>query len=213
MPRYSNTPDRDERGRFISDDDRRSSRSNYDDDRRSSSSRYDDDDRGSSRSRSQGGWFGDREGHSQAAQRGWDRRQEEDDRGSSSRARSSRYDDDRRSSSSRYDDDDRGYSRDHGQGGWFGDREGHSQAAQRGWDRRHEEDDRGSSSRARSSRYDDDRRSSSGRYADDDRGYARDHGQGGWFGDPEGHSEAAQRGWDHRRDEDDNRRSYSRGRR
>ena len=192
MQRYSNTPDRDERGRFISDDDRRSSRANYDDDRRSSSSRYDDDNRGYSR----------------------DRRHDEDDRGSPSRARSSRYDDDRRSSSSRYDENDRGYSRDHGQGGWFGDREGHSQAAQRGWDRRHDEDDRGSPSRARSARasYDDDRRSSSSRY-DDDRGYSRDHGQGGWFGDPQGHSEAARRGWDNRRDEDDDGRSYARDRR
>lgn len=122
MQRYSNTPDRDERGRFISDDDRRSSRANYDDDRRSSSSRYDDDNRGYSR----------------------DRRHDEDDRGSPSRARSSRYDDDRRSSSSRYDDD-RGYSRDHGQGGWFGDPQGHSEAARRGWDNRRDEDDDGRS--------------------------------------------------------------------
>ncbi|MDD4615843.1 MAG: hypothetical protein PHW76_01825 [Alphaproteobacteria bacterium] len=30
----------------------------------------------------------------------------------------------------------------------------------------------------------------------DERGYAEDMGQGGWFGDPEGHSEASGRGWE-----------------
>ena len=64
--------------------------------------------------------------------------------------------------------------------------------------------------RIRSARHDD----------DDDRRYSRgrDQGHGGWFGDPEGHAEAARRGWDEReryssrgrssgRYEDDNRRS------
>jgi hypothetical protein len=53
------------------------------------------------------------------------------------------------SSRSSRDDDDRGH------GGWFGDSEGHSEAARRGWD------ERGGS---RSGRDDDDRRSSRGRY-------------------------------------------------
>lgn len=59
--------------------------------------------------------------------------------------------------------------------------------------------------------YDDDRRSSRGRSYDDDyRGASsrsggggrgddgRNEGRGGWFGDPQGHSEASRRGWDER---------------
>jgi hemerythrin superfamily protein len=146
--------ERDERGRFMSDDDRGyRSRSDYDDDRRGSrgASERDRDDRGRFMS-----------------------------------------DDDRRYSSRGRDDDDRGRGRDRGQGGWFGDPEGHAEAARRGWDER--DDDRGRSS-TRSSR-DDDRRYSSRSRDDDDR---RDRGQGGWFGDSRGHSEAARRGWEERR--------------
>ena len=232
MPRYSNERDRDERGRFMSDDDddRRYSRgrssryedddnnrrysgsqssSRYEDDNDNrrysgsrSSSRYeDDDDRGGGRGRGRGGWFGDSEGHAEAARsRGGSSRYEsssryEDDddgyrrRGSGGgRGRSGWYGDPEgqseatrsRRSSSRYDeDDDRGGSRGRGRGGWFGDPEGHAEAARQRW----EDDDRGSrSSRSRSS----------SRQDDDDDG--RGHGQGGWFGDPEGHSRASRRG-------------------
>ena len=241
--------ERDERGRFVSDDDdrdyrrRSSSRSRYDDDDRrhsmaardeegrftSSRSRYDDDDdRRFSRSRyddedddrrgrGHGGWFGDPEGHSEASRRGWEERggsrsnYRDDDRRRSMPARDdegrftssrSRYDDDdRRSSRSRYseEDDDRRGGRGHG--GWHGDSEGHSEASRRGWDerggshgryrdddddRRHympARDDEGRFTSSRSSRYDDD---------DDDRRGGRGHG--GWYGDPEGHSQAARRG-------------------
>lgn len=119
MPRNSNMPERDDRGRFVSDDDyggRGRSSGRYDDDReRDSRGRFmSDDDRGRSRSR------------------------DDDDRRYSQSSR--RYDDDRRSSS-RYDDD-RSYSRDRGQGGWFGDSEGHAEAARRGWDHRRDDDDR-----------------------------------------------------------------------
>jgi hypothetical protein len=196
MPRNSNMPDRDEYGRFVSDDDRggrgRSSGRDSDDRERDSRGRFmSDDDRGG-RSRSS-------------------RRDDDDDRRYSSRGR----DDDRSySRASRYDDDDRGYSRDRGQGGWFGDPQGHAEAARRGWDNRRDDDDDYGRSRSRSSsRYDeDDRRysSRSGRDRDDDRGYSRDRGQGGWFGDAEGHSEAARLGWEHRRDDDDD--DYGRGR-
>src|SRR5215467_2277868 len=75
--------ERDDRGRFISDDDdrdyrrRSSSRSryddDYDDDRRYSSrsrSRYDEDDDDRRGGRGHGGWYGDPAGHSQAAYRG-----------------------------------------------------------------------------------------------------------------------------------------------
>lgn len=235
MPRNSNMPERDERGRFMSDDDDRSrsgrGSGRYDDDReRDSRSRYTssrDDDRGG-RSR----YDDDRDRDSRG------RFTSDDDR-SSSRGRSSRRDDDedRRYSASRRDDDDRrsyssrdrddNYSRDRGQSGWFGDSRGHAEAARMGWEHRRDDDDddryssRGRSSRrdddddrrySSSRRYDDDRRSSSSRSRDDD--YSRDRGQGGWFGDSEGHAEAARRGWDNRRDEDDDDRRYSsRGRR
>lgn len=218
------TSDRDEgyrsRGssRYDDDDDdyRRSSsrrRDDDDDDDRRYSSRSGNGnggDRGSDRGsdRGQGGWFGDSRGHSEAARRGWE------DRGSSSRG--GRDDDDdrgrggSRSGRGRDDDDDRGRSssrmsgrgrddddgRGHGRGGWFGDSEGHSEAARRGWD------DRGrSSSSSRGGRdddYDDRGRGGSrmsGRGRDDDDG----RGRGGWFGDPRGHSEAARRGWEDRR--------------
>lgn len=217
MPRYNDMPERDSHGRFVSDDDHRGygrhggstyrERDRYgrfmsenghngryssrhdEDDRRYSSHR--DDDYG--REHSHGGWFGDPRGHSEASRRGWEHRREDDGRGSYSRS-SSRYeddDDDRRSSRGHYDD----YSHDRGQGGWFGDHEGHSEASRRGWEYRRGQDERGTYGRS-SSRYgDDDRRYS--RHRDDD--HSRDHGQGGWFGDYEGHSEASRRGWDNRR--------------
>ena len=80
------------------------------------------------------------------------------------RRRSSRYDEDegngyeRRSSR-------RGYSEDVGQGGWFGDYEGHSEIGRRGGEVRHEramrarhdlDEPEHSSRRGRSSRYDED---------------------------------------------------------
>lgn len=132
MARYNQ--ERDEQGRFVSDDDRRHggsrSRDDYDDRGRYSRSR--DDDERSSRY-SHGGWYGDPEGHSRASERGWDGRRDDDDRGG-------RY--------SRSRDDDYGrYSRQGsqgGHGGWFGDPEGHARAAERGWEtRRDDDDDRG----------------------------------------------------------------------
>jgi hypothetical protein len=192
MPRYSNDRDRDERGRFMSDDDddrrysrsRSSSRDEGDADRGGRGRSRDDDDvdRGG---RGRGGWFGDSEGHSEAAH---------------SRRGSSRYDD---------DDNDRGRGggRDRGRGGWFGDPEGHAEAARQRW----EDDDRGSrSSPSRSSsRYENDEdrgsrssssRSSSRYESDDDRSGGRGRGRGGWFGDSEGHGEAARQRWE---DDDD----------
>ena len=220
--------ERDDQGRFTSsrgsyDDDRggwsRSSRG-YDDDRgRSSrSSRDYDDDRGSSSRSGRGGdrggqgagWYGDSQGHSEAARRGWESRDDDDRGGRSGGSRSSRG----------YDDDDRGgrsgssrggSTRNGGRGGWFGDSEGHSEASRRGWENR-DDDDRGGRSgggRASSSRYDDHERGGSrSRLSDDDdrryRSRSRDdddrgRGRGGWFGDPRGHSEAARRGWEDRR--------------
>jgi ferritin-like metal-binding protein YciE len=139
---------------------------------------YDEDDRDYNRGGRGGdgegrGWYGDPQGHSEAAREGW--RHRDDYRGGSSRGRD-------------YDDNDRDYNRgDRGQGGWFGDPQGHSEAAREGW--RHRDDYRGSSSRGRD-------------YDDDDRDYnrgSRGRGHGGWFGDPQGHSEASREGWQNRR--------------
>lgn len=198
----SNEHSRDESGRFISDDDSRSgrhasSRGSYrdDDDYRSSSGRgrddqgryasdYDDDYRGhyrtsqsNDRERDERGRFISEDGGSG----GYSGRYRDDDdygyrssRGASGRERDEqgrfmRDEDDRNS---------RGSSR--GQGGWFGDPEGHARAAEEGW--RHRE-------------------SSSSRYErDDNRGRSRsDNDERGWYGDPQGHAEAARRGWQHRR--------------
>ncbi|MBV9569667.1 MAG: hemerythrin domain-containing protein [Alphaproteobacteria bacterium] len=200
MPRGSNYRERDDQGRFMSDDDddnrgSRSSRGGGNDrDERGRFMSDDDDDRRGSRGggggRGQGGWFGDSEGHSQAAR----------SRGGSSRGR--RYEDD--------DDDGRGSRGGRGQGGWFGDSEGHSEASRRGWERSDHEgsgwygDSRGHSQASR-------------------RGWERsDHEGSGWYGDPEGHSEASERGWEgrssssrggsrSRRDDDDDDRRGSRG--
>ncbi len=183
-----NHPERDEQGRFVSDDDRHYGRSRYQDDDRSYRSRSDyDDDRGGRYSQmrdddnrqsrySHGGWYGDREGHSRASERGWEGRRSEyeDDRGRYSRMR----------------DDDRPTRYAHG--GWYGDPEGHSRASERGWEgrRRDEDDDRSRYSRAR--------RDDNDYYSQSSRGW-----HGGWFGDPEGHSRAAELGWERRYDEDD----------
>jgi len=233
MDRYS-TQDRDERGRFVSDDDDerggRYSRSGREDDRRSDRSRdergrfeendgrsrssrsregddyqrsrgrNDDDDR---RSRGGSGWYGDSEGHREAARRGRDDRE-----GYGSRSRDDDDFDDRRHSRGRDDDD--GRSRGDGRG-WSGDSEGHAEAARRGWE--HRGSSRGSS--RSDDDYDDDRRSGSRSRGEE--------GHGGWFGDSRGHAEAARRGWEERSsgsrssesrsrrdDDDDRRRSRSR---
>ena len=241
----SSTMERDERGRFVSDDDdrdyrrRSSGRSRYDDDDRrsmrsrdeegrftSSRSRYNDDEDDDRRGgRGHGGWYGDPEGHSEASRRGWEERggsraryRDDDDR----RSMRSRDDEGRFTSSrSRYDDDDDDRRGGRSHGGWYGDPEGHSEASRRGWEERagsrarYREDDDRRSMRSRDdegrftssrSRYDDD---------DDDRRGGRSHG--GWYGDPEGHSEASRRGWEERggsraryRDDDDRRSMRSR---
>ncbi len=174
MPRYSDMPDRDERGRFVSDhdrgrsydddrgrsrrdDDHYRSRSRYDDESdrrysggRESSARYDDDHRRSGRyedDRGHGGWFGDPQGHSEASRRGWEHRRDDDDyRSSSSRGRSDYDDRDRdrdRYSRGGSHDDDRRYSRGGGEDhrGWYGDPQGHAEAARRGWEHRRDDDD------------------------------------------------------------------------
>jgi len=169
MPRNSEMPERDDRGRFMSDDEREYSRGGYrsesarysDENGRRSSGRYEDDDRPMRRARSDdegrygrrdegrghGGWFGDSEGHSEASRRGW----REGDHGESGWFGDPRG----HSEASR-----RGWrSGEHGESGWFGDPEGHSEASRRSW-------------------------------------REGEHGDSGWFGDPRGHSEAARRGWE-----------------
>jgi len=216
MPRYSQDFDRDERGRFMSDDDHR----------RGQGSRYRDDDdyrRGSNgdRPRDESGRFmrddNDDRGRSRYGRSSNDRERDENGRFMSHDERGGMY-----SSRSRYEDDDRGprgyrgsgsyrerddggrfisdddhgrYSRSrddddrNGGRGWYGDPRGHSEASRLGW--QHRESGRYGSDN------DDDRRgyaSRRGRHEDDDdRG-----GHGGWFGDREGHAEAARRGWRNR---------------
>lgn len=240
MARYSgNDRERDDRGRFMSDDDddRRSYRGSGGGGGGGSRSRGrhdDDDDDRDSRGRGRGGWFGDSEGHSEASRRGW----EERGNGGGSRSRSrDDEDDDRRGyrgsssssgggggrSRSRYEDDDddrdrRGRRR----GGWFGDSEGHSEAARRGW----ENSDHGDSgwygdpeghSEASRRGWENPRHGRSGWFGDSEghseasrRGWDNPrHGRSGWYGDSEGHSRAARRGWD---EDDDRRGSRGRGR-
>lgn len=228
MPRYSsNTPDRDEQGRFVSDDDRGGSR-------------------GGGRGRS-GGPERDEEGRFMSSGSNSRDRYDDDDRNRGRSSRGREDDDDRRYSSRHRDDDDRRH------GGWFGDSEGHAEASRRGWQR----SDRGDSgwygdseghseaSRRGWQRSDHGdngwRGDPEGHSEASRRGWQRsDRGESGWYGDAEGHSEAARRGWEggqrsQRRDEgeddrgrrrdddngryesrrgreDDDRRSYSRGR-
>jgi hypothetical protein len=167
--------------------------------RSGSSSRYgSEEDYGSSRGgyesrsgsqgRGQGGWSGDSEGQ-RGGQEGWE------NRGRS--GSSSRQGNDEDYGSSRGGNESRGGSQGRGQGGWFGDSEGHSRASQEGWENRGRS---GSSSRYEDE--DDSRspRSGSGSGSGSQgRGQGGNQGsQGGWFGDPRGHSEASRRGWQNR---------------
>lgn len=250
--RGRNTPDRDDQGRFVSDDDYRSGRS------ATSRSRYDEDRQNGGRSQS--GWYGDSEGHSEASRRGWEHREDDgrsrhdeddyrtnggrntrdrDDRGrfmsedegrgrygqsgrggyrqdeDDNRGRSRNMpdrdeygrfmsDDDYRSSreSRSRQDEGRRQSGGRGQSGWYGDPEGHSEASRRGWEHREgtgrgSRDDEDRSYRSSNERGGYQSRSSYSRNQDEDS--RQTGGRGGWFGDPEGHSEASRRGWDHRR--------------
>jgi hypothetical protein len=118
-------------------------------------------------------------------------------------------DDDRGGRGNEYDD--RGSrGREYGRAsGWYGDPQGHAEAARERWQQsrgsRYEDDDRGGG--GGSFRGGGRERDESGRFmssGDDDRG-RRVGAQGrggedhrGWFGDPRGHSQAARLGWRHR---------------
>ena len=234
MARYSsNSPERDDQGRFVSDDDRRSSRNEgrgrggpgRDEDGRFASV----DHRGSSRGEGRGrdGPDRDEDGRFVSEGRGSRSRYDDDDNGS--RGRSSRrnddYESDRRSASRsrNYDERDDGRR----QSGWFGDSEGHAEASRRGWQRSdHGESgwlgDREGHSEASRRGWRSPDHGDSGWFGDREghseasrRGWQRsDHGDSGWYGDSEGHSEAARRGWEEghrsqRRDDDDDRQNRS----
>ena len=165
-------PFRDSMGRLHHADGRFMSEEDEDDyNRRSrSGSRGQDDERGSYRSRGRSGGGDD-----------------EDRSGRSGRSSSSRYEDeDRRSSRSgggRSNEEDDGPFRDsmgrmHRSDGRFMSEDDEDRSSGRGRSR-DEEDDRGRASRTRSE--------GSGRRYNNDRHYAEDRGQGGYFGDPEGH--------------------------
>ncbi|MBS0333063.1 MAG: hemerythrin domain-containing protein, partial [Proteobacteria bacterium] len=165
MPRHQGQDrDRDDQGRFTSDDDRGGGRygaSSYSSYSRSSNG-------GDNGGRGHGGWYGDSEGHSQAARsRGESRSYRDDDYDDRDYRGRGRDDDDRgdyRSSSS-----SRGSSGDQGHGGWYGDSEGHSEASRRGW----QNPDHG-----RSGWYGDSR----GHAEASRRGWENsDHGRSGWY--------------------------------
>ncbi|MBV8145200.1 MAG: hemerythrin domain-containing protein [Gammaproteobacteria bacterium] len=186
--------DRDEQGRFMSEGRGRGYSRRDDDD-----SRY-----GSRGSRGgHGGWSGDPEGHSRASEEGWESRG-----GGGGYGRGRDYDDDERYSSGG------GSSRGRGHGGWFGESEGHSRASEEGWEQR----GGGGGGYGRGRDYDENERYSS-RGGSGSSGSNRGRSQGGWFGDPEGHSRASEEGWEHRRGgggygrsrDDDDERYSSRG--
>lgn len=218
--RYRDEPSRDEQGRFASDEDRRGRdyerRERDDSDYRSSSSShgrpYQDEEHYSRGQRmperdEYGRFTSERASdyRSSSPSRG---RSYQDDEYSSRNQRTPERDeygrfvsdDDRRSqgySRGRNYEDERRASHGSGHGGWFGDPQGHAEAARRGWDERegerrsHDEDTRGYSSQSGGRRYE-------SRSPQDDEGERRHSGHGGWFGDPEGHSQASRRGWNHR---------------
>jgi hypothetical protein len=222
MARYSsNSPDRDERGRFVSDDDRGSSRGGrgrgepdrdesgrFASEGRSSRGRYDDED-SRSRDRDDSGRFVS-EGRSSRS------RDDDDDRSrGQSRWRDDEHESDRRYASRGRHDDERHEGR--SRGGWFGDSEGHSEASRQGWrdsdhgdsgwygdsERHSEAARRGWEGGHRSQRRDEDegRRESQSRQDDYYRGRSRD--------DDDRRNES---GRGSRSDDDDDRRSSSRGR-
>jgi hypothetical protein len=96
--------------------------------------------------------------------------------------------------------DREGYSEDRGQGGWFGDPEGHSEASRRGWQH---------SSHEGSGWYGD----PEGHSRASQRGWEHSGHEGsGWYGDSEGHSRAAsQRGRGGRYENEDRYERYERG--
>lgn len=190
-PMFRDIGERDERGRFAGDD--------YDDRRGRANASRDEEGRFASRGRP---YDDDRRPGGGRGERGWEEPSRYGSRGG---------EDDRRQSRGR-DEDDR---RSGGQGGWFGDRGGHSEASRRGWEEREgasRDDDERRYGRGR----DDEGRFSSRRSRDDDDRRSGGRSHGGWFGDPEGHSRASERGWEERspyssRSDDDDRRP-SRGR-
>jgi len=218
MSRQMYERDRDERGRFQSEDDDRShGRGQY-------SSRERDEDNGRHSSGAGRGWHGDSEGHSQAAERGWEshsaRSDRNDDYGRGARGSESR--------GSREQEEDYRRSGGRNHGGWSGDPEGHSRASEAGWSERRgqgreEEDYRRGGGRSHGGYYGDSeghsraaesrggqrgREDEEPRYSSrSDRDYGRGEGSQsgsgrgegrGWYGDPEGHSRASERGWEHR---------------
>jgi hypothetical protein len=231
VDRRSQYRDRDDQGRFMSDDGDRgysrgsSGRSQYRE--RDDQGRFmnDDDDRGYSRASSGRSQYHERDDQGRFMSGDDDRGYS---RGSSGRSQYRERDDQGRFMS---DDDDRGYSRGSS---------GRSQYRERNDQGRFMSDDddrgysRGSSDRSQYRERDDQGRFMSG---DDDRGDARSRGygrrdddsddrrgyssrgrgHGGWYGDPEGHSDASQRGWEERgsrsarryADDDDGRRGSS----
>lgn len=178
-----NDRERDDQGRFMSDDDHNGGRSG-------SQSRYGQGGgqrggSGNDRERDDHGRFTSDDDHNGSQSRYG---QGGGQRGDNDRDENGRFTGGGRDSSGGRD-----YGRDTSSGGqgWHGDSEGHSQAARMGWENRGSMHNQGNGNR------DNDRGYSSrqGSHDDDQRG-SQSHG--GWRGDPEGHAEAARRGWRNR---------------
>jgi hypothetical protein len=175
------------RGRSMGDDERgygRFARYREEDDRRS----------GNGGRGGHGGWFGDSEGHAEAARsrrgEGYGRYADDERYGDSERygngggyGRDDDRDRDRDARGRFMSDDDRRHDRDRDDRGRF---------------MREDDDGRRYSARSRD---DDDRRYSGPSRRDDDDDERRHGGgsHGGWFGDARAHAEASRRGWQHRR--------------
>ena len=212
MPRYDNDRERDDRGRFTSDDgDRRYSRSSSgrSQRQREDEGRFmrDDDDNG-------GRYSGGGSSYRERDDRGRFTNDDDDDRRYS--RSSSRRERDDRGRFTNDDEDDRRYSRgssnrERDEEGRFLSDDDDDRRYSRGGRSSYDDDDNGSYGRST-------RSSSSRRYRDDDDDERRSssRGHGGWFGDPQGHSEASERGWEsrsgsRRRDDDDDRRGSRSG--
>ena len=195
MQRYSEGRDRDERGRFVPEDERERSRGGY----RGGPER-DEQGRFYERARPALGARRTRSLYERERPPLEDRYEDEEEGYRRPMSRSRGYEDDERYSRR---DESRGRS------GWYGDPEGHSEASRRGWRNSEHGESGGHGDRE-------------GHSEASRRGWRNpEHGESGWFGDREGHSEAARRGWEEghegvsrsrsRYEDDDRRRYESRG--
>jgi hypothetical protein len=216
MSRYSNDRDRDEQGRFMSNDERGYSRGGSDRDEHGRFMSEGGARRSMGRERDDEGRFTSDVGYSRGRFQGDDQHYGPRSLGSMGHDRNDegRFTSDNGSSRRRFQGDDQHYGprslgsmgRDHDDQGRF-----ISEGESRSRGRYDDDDDRYSRRSMGQDRYDRYRGSSEGRensgwYGDSEghseasrRGWDNPrHGESGWYGDSEGHSEASRRGWEGR---------------